>query len=323
MTIKSITTMDGSQIPIRQFNLDQLCPNPQILIIAKRGSGKTVLVSSIIKYLEKTGCKPGVIISPTDKRCPLLSTEHPSHTIKYEVNNELIGSVLSRQETMIKQKVDARTSLVLDDCINSNKTWTKDDKIMEMFFNGRHYKLSTITAVQYPLGFSPELRSNFDYIFILAEDFTSNIKRIYEQYAGMFPTLDAFRQAFKVLTQDYGAMVIVNRGPHADFLDKVFWFKAEMPKRKKSMIIEKPIEPCFQDYVPDYDELLHQDTNKPVISKLLTMNHDAMANTLKYNNMMIDSLKPLTIHKLFLQNHNSISKLLDEQMDLIRILNKE
>ena len=43
----------------------------------------------------------------------------------------------------------------------------------------------------------------------------------------MFPTFDAFRAVFKVLTDDFGSMVIVNRGARASFLEKIYWYKAE------------------------------------------------------------------------------------------------
>ena len=42
----------------------------------------------------------------------------------------------------------------------------------------------------------------------------------------MFPTFDSFRTVFNVVTQDFGCMVIVNRGARSSFTDKVFWFKA-------------------------------------------------------------------------------------------------
>ena len=240
MVIKNTTAMDGSSLPIREFKLEWLVPNPAICMIAKRGSGKSVLVQEILEHLDsKSGIPGGMIISPTDKMSTFYGDFIPDLYVHYQYDHDLIADVLYRQEMMIakckqkmkvKRKVDPRAFIVMDDCLGSKKTWIKDDKIMEMFFNGRHYKLTYIFTMQYPLGITPELRSNFDYIFILAEDFTSNIKKLYEQYAGMFPNLDAFRQVFKMLTQDYGAMVIVNRGAHADFLDKVFWFKAKNTK---------------------------------------------------------------------------------------------
>ena len=40
------------------------------------------------------------------------------------------------------------------------------------------------------------MRSNFDYIFLLAEDFTNNRKRLCEHYAGMFPDFASFRRIY-------------------------------------------------------------------------------------------------------------------------------
>jgi len=80
--------------------------------------------------------------------------------------------------------------------------------------------------MQFPLGITPDLRSNFDYIFLLGEDFKSNQKRLYEHYAGMFPNLKAFIDVFEQVTNDFGSMVIVNRGARHSFLEKIFWYKA-------------------------------------------------------------------------------------------------
>jgi hypothetical protein len=80
--------------------------------------------------------------------------------------------------------------------------------------------------MQFSLGIPPELRSNFDYIFLLGEDFISNRKRLYEHYAGMFPTFDIFQQVFNEVTSDYGCMVINNKIHSKKLEEKVFWYKA-------------------------------------------------------------------------------------------------
>jgi hypothetical protein len=71
------------------------------------------------------------------------------------------------------------------------------------------------------------MRSNFDYIFLLAEDTISNRKRLYEHYAGMFPTFDIFQQVFSDITENYGIMVINNRVHSKNLTDKVFWYRAK------------------------------------------------------------------------------------------------
>ena len=61
--------------------------------------------------------------------------------------------------------------------MSSKGSWIKDPNILELFFNGRHHHISFILTMQFSLGIPPEMRSNFDYIFLLAEDFISNRKR--------------------------------------------------------------------------------------------------------------------------------------------------
>ena len=58
--------------------------------------------------------------------------------------------------------------------------------------NGRHFKILFLITMQYPLGIPPNLRSNIDYVFILRDNTVGNRKRIYENYAGMFPNFDIF-----------------------------------------------------------------------------------------------------------------------------------
>ena len=68
----------------------------------------------------------------------------------------------------------------MDDCLSDKGTWANDKPIKQVMFDGRHYKLIFILTMQFPLGIKPELRSNFDYIILLADDFISNIKKMYK-----------------------------------------------------------------------------------------------------------------------------------------------
>ncbi len=233
MTVKNIK-LDGNSMPLREFKLEWMVSNPSICMIAKRGSGKSWVCRSILKkYRNIPG---GVVISPTEKMNDFYGEFFPDIYIHYEYKTELIEKILYRQEIIINKakrkaklgkKVDPRAFLVMDDCLGSKGTWANDKSIMEMFFNGRHYKVMYILTMQFPLGIKPELRCNFDYIFLLGEDFYSNQKRLYEHYAGMFPSFKAFRDIFMDITDDFGCMVIANRGSRKSVLDKVFWFKSK------------------------------------------------------------------------------------------------
>lgn len=233
--------MEGSTLPIREFNLKWMCDNPSIIIIAKRGSGKSILCRSLLKFfIEDRKVPAGMVIAPTDRMNKFYGKDFPDLFVHNEYRTEAMEKLLYRQKHVIEKrkqkakkgkKVNARCVLLMDDCLGEDKKWKKDQPIREVLFNGRHYKITYILTMQDPLGVDRMLRGNFDYIFVLAEDFVSNQKRVFEHYAGMFPNFSAFQKVFKEITSDYGCMVIANRGPRETFLDKVFWFKADFSDR--------------------------------------------------------------------------------------------
>jgi hypothetical protein len=233
MVAKEIKTVGGKSLPLREFEFKWFSTNPSICMIAKRRSGKSWLVRAILKYFKHL--PGGVIIAPTERMSCFYGNFFPELYIHYEYKSEILESLLYRQNQMVEKcqkrysegkRVDPRAFLVMDDSLASKGTWMSDQPILEIFYNGRHYQLLFILTMQFPLGIKPELRCNFDYIFLLNEDFYSNQKRIYEHYAGMFPSFDSFRQVFTQLTTDYGSMVIANNGAKKDIIDKVFYYRA-------------------------------------------------------------------------------------------------
>ena len=93
--------------------------------------------------------------------------------------------------------------------------------------NGRHYKILFVITMQFPLGIPPSLRTQIDYVFILRENLISNRRRIYENYAGMFPTFDVFCQVMDQCTENFECIVINNNAKSNRLEDQVFWYKAE------------------------------------------------------------------------------------------------
>ena len=81
--------------------------------------------------------------------------------------------------------------------------------------------------MQYALGIPPNLRTNVDFVFILRENYVSNRKRLYEHYAGMFPTFEMFCQVMDQCTENYECLVINNNAKSNKLEDQVFWYKAE------------------------------------------------------------------------------------------------
>uniref|UniRef100_A0A6C0AD95 Packaging ATPase n=1 Tax=viral metagenome TaxID=1070528 RepID=A0A6C0AD95_9ZZZZ len=234
-------TIQGHELPIKNFKLKSMVDNPSIIMIAKRGSGKSWVIRSILKHLNRTGVPGGVIISGSEKVNPFYSDFFPDLFIHYEYRTDIMENILYRQELIKnkkkeklkqKKKIDARCFLVMDDVLHDAKSWVKDKPIRDVMMNGRHFDVSFLLAMQYAVGIGPELRSNFDYVFLLAEDFINNQKKLYEHYAGMFPDFKSFQDIFKQMTSNFGAMVIVNRGARHSFTEKVFKYKADVETDK-------------------------------------------------------------------------------------------
>lgn len=261
-----LETQGGDKLPIVEFELDEMCPNPSIIMIASRGSGKSWITRAILfKY---TDIPVGLIISETEKDDPFFSHFFPDSYIYYKYDTKIIRKLILRQKMILKKKrdkykegkyIDPRAILIMDDCLADKGSWAKDPLVYDLLFNGRHRQITYILTMQYPLGITPNLRANFDYVFVLAEDIVSNMKRIYDHYAGMFPDFISFRQIFRQLTEDYGAMVIKNCGKKAGLLSKVAFYKAPNLDNKKAKF------GCYQFrkyHKENYNEKWEEDGDK-------------------------------------------------------------
>lgn len=93
--------------------------------------------------------------------------------------------------------------------------------------NGRHWKVMLVITMQFPLGIPPSLRTNVDYVFILRENVQSNRRRIYENYASMFPTFELFCNIMDQTTENYECLVIHNNAKSNKLQDQIFWYKAQ------------------------------------------------------------------------------------------------
>ena len=225
----------SARMRFKKFDLSTMVDHATIAMIAKRASGKSVLVKEIMK--QNKDLPATVIICKTERLNSSYGSHVPDSYIYYNFHTDILSSIFARQKRLNddnkkraknnKKDKDDRLLLVMDDCM-SDKSWVKDPNISELFFNGRHYHLSFILTMQYSKGLPPDMRGNLDYIFLLAEDFICNRKRLYDDYAGMFPSFDIFQQVFSELTEDYGCMVINNRIHTKNIEDKVFWYKANM-----------------------------------------------------------------------------------------------
>jgi hypothetical protein len=206
-----------------------------VVLIGRRDTGKSYLVRDLLYNHQDIPI--GTVISGTEAGNGFYSSHIPKLFIHDEYNTAIIENVLKRQRTVLKQvkkemehykrsTIDPRAFVILDDCLYDN-TWTKDKMMRLLFMNGRHWKIMLIITMQYPLGIPPNLRTNIDYVFILREPYIANRKRIWENYAGMFPTFESFAQVMDQCTENYECLVINNNAKSNKLTDQIFWYRAE------------------------------------------------------------------------------------------------
>jgi uncharacterized protein YeaO (DUF488 family) len=70
----------------------------------------------------------------------------------------------------------------------------------------------------------------------LAEDKISNQKRLYDHYAGMFPSFDIFKRVFTKITENYGIMVLTSKKGY-NIEDKIFWYRVDVNDMHKKFSI--------------------------------------------------------------------------------------
>mgnify|MGYP003972437949 CR=1 FL=1 len=217
---------------LKKFKMSQIKDDSVVIFIGKRNTGKTYLTLDLLFHNQDMPI--GTVISATEGANQTYSTKIPPIFIHDTYTPELVEKVIKRQKLINYKKmndhkyanIDSRAFLLLDDCMYDSK-WTRDVNIRYAFMNGRHQKLFFILTMQYIMGIPPQLRSNVDYVFILRENMIQNRKRIYEQYAGMFPCFDIFCQVMDSCTEDYQCLVIHNGSKSNKLQDQVFWYKAE------------------------------------------------------------------------------------------------
>jgi hypothetical protein len=229
---------------IKRFNIETIrdrCEidsrkSPMIVVIGKKDTGKSFLVKDILYNTQN--CFPiGTVISGTEVANEFFQHMVPSKLIHDKYKPEIVMNTIKRQLAVKTHRnqdkhrsggdsnVDPRAFLILDDCLYDS-TWIREESTRYVFMNGRHIDLMTIITMQYPLGITPNLRTNVDFIFILRETMINNRKRIYDNYAGMFPTFEMFCHFMDVCTENYECLVICNGVASNKLEDQVFWYKA-------------------------------------------------------------------------------------------------
>lgn len=200
---------------------------PMLVIIGRRGTGKSVLVRDLLHFFQDL--PRGMVVDGTESGNHFYEQFLPAECIQSEFSLGLMETIYRRQQHVVQSKYDAlaaakkgkgdeeqnniaddtRLFLVLDNCMYDS-TWSRDKLMRGLFMNARFWKIMIVLTMGYPLDMPPILRCNIDFAFLLYAPTIGERKRLYDNYATMFPSFEAFNMVFEQVAtrHDHGCMVV-------------------------------------------------------------------------------------------------------------------
>ena len=213
-------------IQLRKFNPASMKDDKVCVLIGKRNTGKSTLVTDILYH--KKHLPAGIVMSATEEGNHHYQQFVPDLFIYGDYDREAIERVLERQrQILLRNKPISPAFILLDDCMYDKK-FMKDTCIRKCFMNGRHWKIFFMLTMQYCMDLTPDLRANVDYVFILRENIIQNREKLYKAFFGIFPTFDMFNQIMNACTENYECLVLDNTSKSNKIEDCVFWYKAKL-----------------------------------------------------------------------------------------------
>lgn len=248
---------DLDKINLKAFDIDRIQPGALVVMIGRRFSGKSWAIRALMYMCYLRGMPYGAIFSGTEHVSPFFQDYFPSSFIykDEDLTDEKLGSILDSQEywcNIWKRKIQDCSCLhcrknpyefdkkrghcihnnmllITDDMMSQEKLLKKSEKYKKLFVEGRHFNIMYLLCLNYSMGLTPTMRSNVDYVFLYQEEEMVNMKKLYENYAGIFPTFQMFKETLDQCTEDFGCLVIDKRSKSKILTERVFHYKAKDP----------------------------------------------------------------------------------------------
>lgn len=174
-------------------------------IIGERGCGKFTLILNILKNIENTIDKCIIYdYAYDDDKYTFMKN------LNYEIKNNIDIDELDDIIKCHKNNVDKHMVIIIHNFV-VQKIFN-EKIILDLVTNSRYYNVSIIFVVKYPLSFPPEIRCQFDYIFMYNDEFISNKKRLYDHYGGRYESFNNFNKVLSNINK-YDSLLFDHHKP--------------------------------------------------------------------------------------------------------------
>lgn len=209
---------------IKKFPIHLMKNDRTILVLGKRGSGKTTLVKDIVFNLRKK-LDTGFVITPTIDTQIEFEDCFPKSHIYDEYNIETVRNIVDSAESLKAQNIERHILLIVDDCMYDNSVM-KTVEMRKIHMNGRHFNITLINSVQYLMDIGPAIRGQIDYVFCLKEGTKSTREKLYKYFFGIFQKFSEFEMAMDKCTENHGVLVLDNTATSNNIADCIFYYRA-------------------------------------------------------------------------------------------------
>lgn len=212
------------KIRVKRFDPATLKPHRIILIVGKRGTGKSHLQRDIMYHLSQK-VDFGLAMTPTEESADMFRQHMPDSWIYNGFSTAKLDTMLQMQREFCKSRKQRDLFIIMDDCMYDKKI-LKGLGIRDLFMNGRHMHITLCNAVQYVMDIGPDLRTQVDYVFALRENIISNKTKLWKYFFGMFDKYEDFAKVMDKCTQEHGCLVMDNTTGSCNVDECIFWYKA-------------------------------------------------------------------------------------------------
>ena len=232
----------GYNFDLNKFDPSVLTPNQKFLFLGATKRGKSMLLADIMHHLEPQ-IRAVSVSSKSEKNNHFYEQDLniPPEFINHEFDaNKILPRLFFRQEAWAEKappgfkKEDMNCLLIADDCLDDKQVWM-NKLVNQLFYMGRHGEVGIALLAQYFIDIPRNIRTQFDYIFVLAETYPKIKHALFEFFFGMFSDFHVFNAYFEEYTSNYKVLVINNRELSNDLKKKLTWYKADVELVKKKL----------------------------------------------------------------------------------------
>lgn len=184
--------------------------NKTVSLVAKRGSGKSVLLKYLVDRSKAEFAKI-FVVCPTESVNHFYSSMVEQNCIFDEWNEEWADALIKKMsaENANTKKADKKNVLIILDDVMCDTNFHQSPALKKLYMRGRHINIGVIATCQYLHNLPPVCRNNADWV-IVGQMNRQSVQLLAEEYLSGDLEKPDFIKLYNSKTKDYGFLVINN-----------------------------------------------------------------------------------------------------------------